>query len=108
LAPTPIHAPPPPIARARGSVPPPRQPMPAPLPSVQVADGQATPHPRDVLDALALAGVFEPPTGATATAAWDRPDKTRSRKLGKILLSIATVLAVGGGIGAFYWTKERR
>ena len=110
----------PPAKRPTSSRPPPRSPPPPPMPlparrrepSVDgdvVVDGSMAPHPRDVLDALALAGVFEPPTGAvTSATAWDRPDKTRSRKRATILVAVATVLLVGGGVGSFYWVRDQR
>ena len=106
--PAPSNRPPP-----QSSRPPP---MPAPArtrePSANgehEADGRMVPLPRDVLDALALAGVFEPPTGgATGATAWDRPDKSRARKRASILVSIASVLLIGAGVGSFYWVRAQR
>jgi hypothetical protein len=78
-------------------------------PKVAVAEfASAPPHPRDVLDALALAGVFEPPSGGAAVASWDRPEPSRARKRATILVGIATVALVGGGIGAFFYVHHQR
>jgi thioredoxin-like negative regulator of GroEL len=78
-------------------------------PKVAVVEfASAPPHPRDVLDALALAGVFEPPSGASAVASWDRPEPSRARKRATILVGIATVALIGGGIGAFFYVHHRR
>jgi tetratricopeptide (TPR) repeat protein len=64
------------------------------------------PHPRDVLDALALAGIFEPPTTAAGALVWDRPEKTRRR--GMIPLIVLTVLFIGGSVGGFFYVKHKR
>jgi Tetratricopeptide repeat len=67
----------------------------------------SVPHPRDVLDALALAGVFEPPAGGAVVAGWDTPAKT-TRRRGIVTLSIAMTLLVGGGIGTFFYVNKVR
>jgi predicted Zn-dependent protease len=71
-------------------------------------DRPVVPHPRDVLDALALSGVFEPPTGRPTTAAtWDRPERGPKRR-GTVTLIVAMVAFVGGGIGTFFFYKDKR
>ncbi len=78
-------------------------------PTVAIAEfASAPPHPRDVLDALALAGVFEPPSGGSAVASWDRPEPSRARKRATILVGVATVALIGGGIGAFFYVHHQR
>lgn len=78
-------------------------------PRAPSGDAHAPPHPRDVLDALALAGVFEPPNAASlAAAAWDRPERGPIRRRAQILTLVATFLLVGGGIGTFFYVQNRR
>ena len=56
---------------APAAAPPPPRAVPALQASAPGPQGPMVPHPRDVLDALALAGVFEPPADrAGAAAAW--------------------------------------
>jgi hypothetical protein len=70
-------------------------------------DKPLAPHPRDVLDALALAGVFEPPTERSAAAAWARPDAGPKRKgAGIIIGGIVTFLAAS--VGVFFFYKHKR
>jgi tetratricopeptide (TPR) repeat protein len=66
------------------------------------------PDPRDVLDALALAGVFEPPQAGPRAASWDRPERTPGRRRGSVFLTIVTVLFVAGGVGLFFFVRDRR
>jgi tetratricopeptide (TPR) repeat protein len=68
-----------------------------------------TPDPRDVLDALALAGIFEPPKAGAAAAAptWDKPT-TITKRRGLVTLSIAMTLFAGAVVGSFYYVKNRR
>jgi len=78
----------------------------APVP--RTSDRPLVPHPRDVLDALALAGVFEPPARRTAqTAAWDRPDRGPKRK-GTFTLVAAMAMFVGASFGIYYFYKDKR
>jgi hypothetical protein len=69
---------------------------PAPTPGV--------PDARDVLDALALAGVFE--ASPTTALKWDRAPKSRRR--GTLPLVAVTLLFVGGAIGGFRYVKTQR
>ena len=86
---------------------------PAPLrraPSYRApADSPMVPHPRDVLDALSLAGVFEPPTdrGAAATAAWAAALQGPKRK-GSVTLVVAMVLFLGASVGVYFFYQHKR
>jgi predicted Zn-dependent protease len=90
--------------------PPPGRPMSPPWSRPQPStDRPVVPHPRDVLDALALSGVFEPPTGRPATgAAWDRPERGPKRRGSTVTLIIAMVAFVGGAIGTYFFYKDKR
>jgi predicted Zn-dependent protease len=71
-------------------------------------DKPLVPHPRDVLDALALAGVFEPPARrASATNAWDRPERGPKRK-GIYTLIAAMAAFIGASVGVYYVYKDKR
>jgi hypothetical protein len=74
-----------------------------PLPS---GEKPAVPHAQDVLDALALAGVFEPPNKGAAPMTWDRADKTKKR--GMIPLIALTILIIGGSIGTYKYISNKR
>lgn len=65
------------------------------------------PDARDVLDALALAGVFEKPGVGDAKINWDRPTEKRRRR-GTLPLLVLTMLFAGGGIGGFFHLKSER
>lgn len=67
------------------------------------------PEPRDVLEALQIAGIFEP-EGSVAPQAynWDRPDKGRRRIASMITLSVAAFALIGGGVGVFQYVKTQR
>ena len=66
------------------------------------------PHPRDVLDALALAGLYEPPVDrAAAAAAWARPDAGPKRKGGPALIA-GMVLFVAASIGVVFFYRHKR
>jgi hypothetical protein len=60
--------------------------------------------PREVLNALALTGVFEPAGGAAV--AWDAPPKTRTRF--SVTLIVLTVLASAGVIGVWLYMRDVR
>ncbi len=65
-------------------------------------------HPRDILDALTLAGVFEPPgAGTSAVFKWDKPVEKIGRR-GSIFLVILTIVFAGGSFGIFYKVREKR
>ena len=80
----------------------PSQPPPPSTPHVA-----GVPNPRDVLDALALAGVFEPPSGVPAILQWDKPN-IKVRRKSSIVLIVLTVLAAGGMIGTFSYVHKKR
>ncbi|HEX4353742.1 MAG TPA: tetratricopeptide repeat protein, partial [Polyangiales bacterium] len=71
------------------------------------AGDKAGPDPRDVLDALALAGVFEPPTGVPALLQWDKPN-IKQRRRTAIALIVMTVVAAGSMIGIFTYVHKKR
>jgi tetratricopeptide (TPR) repeat protein len=65
------------------------------------------PNARDVLDALAIAGIFEPEGRAGGVFRWDRPvEKTRRRS--SIVLAAAMLLLVGAGIGTYKYISDER
>ncbi|HLK37393.1 MAG TPA: tetratricopeptide repeat protein [Polyangiaceae bacterium] len=88
------HPAPMPLA-ARPASPPPR-----------TGGGAVVPHPRDVLDALALAGVYEP-NAKGAGATWDRPGKGPRRK-GAPTLVAAMVLFLAGSVGTYFFYRHKR
>jgi tetratricopeptide (TPR) repeat protein len=63
---------------------------------------------RDVLDALEIAGIFEPlGLGNAPIVAWDSAAK-RPRGKGFITLIVATVLFVGATAGLFVYVRDKR
>jgi predicted negative regulator of RcsB-dependent stress response len=81
-----------------------------PFPSARtrMPEGPLVPHPRDVLDALALSGVFEPPTErAIAAAAWANADRGPKRK-GAPTLIVGMVLFLAGSVGTYVFYKHKR
>jgi hypothetical protein len=70
--------------------------------------GAPVPEPRDVLDALQIAGVYEP-EGAVGPQVftWTKPQGVRRLFSMATLIGLA-VLLVGGGIGTFYWVTAQR
>jgi len=69
------------------------------------AAAPGVPDARDVLDALALAGVFEGSSGGPAVQ-WER--QKRRRRRGTLPLVALTLLFVGGAIGGFRYVKLQR
>jgi tetratricopeptide (TPR) repeat protein len=90
----------------------PASPLPArmtPAPSaVTAADGAPVPYPRDVMDALAFAGLFEPPgLGAAQAAAWDAAGRGPKRRGAPALIAgMVVFLAASTGIYFFYRHKR--
>src|SRR5215472_12616014 len=76
------------------------------LPSV-VVDESGPPKPKDVLRALALAGIFEPPGSVPAAMMWDKPS-FRIKRRGAFTLSFFMVAAVAGGVGTYRYVQQRR
>ncbi len=70
--------------------------------------GGMVPHPRDVMDALALAGMFEPQVGGAArTAAWDQAAKGPKRKGGAALIT-GMVLFLAGSAATYAFYQHKR
>jgi tetratricopeptide (TPR) repeat protein len=66
------------------------------------------PHPRDVLDALALAGLFEPALDrSAATAAWDQGVRGPKRKGGPTLI-VGMVLFLAASVGIYFFYRDKR
>jgi predicted negative regulator of RcsB-dependent stress response len=81
---------------------------PAPSPFRAAADSPMVPHPRDVLDALSLAGVFEPPADrAASTAVWAAADRGPRRKGGPTLI-VGMVLFLAASVGIFFFYRHKR
>jgi len=76
-------------------------------PAPQVG-GAPIPEARDVLDALQIAGVYEP-DGAVAPQAysWAKPERVR-RLFSLITLIGLAIVLVGGGIGAYHYVTDKR
>lgn len=126
-----------PVAPPPHSAPPPRSapaPLPPPAPASSHAAGQGlaplraadfakpgeaayrgptptggVPEPRDVLEALQIAGVYEPdgPVGPQLFD-WDRPDRGKRRIASTVTLVAMAVLFVGGGVGIWHYVKRLR
>ena len=107
-----------PMARKASLPPVPLPPVPHPMPH-PVANGAGAaphpsqdatmvPHPRDVLDALTFAGVYEPSAGGAARpAGWDRPTAGPKRK-GSAALITGMVLFLGGSVGTYFFYQHKR
>ena len=73
----------------------------APLPPM-------VPHPRDVLDAFSLAGIFEAPNERGPIAAgWDRAAKGPRRK-GIPTIIVGMVLFLGASVGTYFYYQHKR
>ncbi len=73
--------------------------------SLGQAPTSAVPHPRDVLDALELSGLYEPQVGGVA--GWDAAAKGPKRKGGPLLIGVM-VLFLGASVGTYFWYRDRR
>lgn len=95
-------------------VPPPPYPVDPPLdpfvaPPPAPRNVGAMPEARDVLEALQIAGIFEP-DGAIATQGvkWDKPEAGR-RRIGSFAVLVGLFVAiVGGGAGAYFYVTDLR
>lgn len=67
----------------------------------------APPKPRELLDALALTGVFERSHDPNAKAEWTKPPRAGSKR-GTWLLAVATVLFVGGAAFTYRYVEQQR
>jgi predicted Zn-dependent protease len=66
------------------------------------------PHPRDVLDALALAGMYEERLDTAASAsAWAKAARGPRRKGGPTLIA-AMVLFLAGSVGTYLFYRQKR
>ena len=72
-----------------------------------VPDGTVVPHPRDVLDALTFAGIYEPSAGGAGPAAWDRPNAGPKRK-GSAALIAGMVVFLAGSVGTYLFYQHKR
>ncbi len=72
------------------------------------ADPTLVPHPRDVLDALTFAGIYEPnAVGGARPAGWDRPGAGPKRK-GSAALITGMVLFLAGSAGTYFFYQHKR
>jgi len=71
------------------------------------ADSTLVPHPRDVLDALTFAGLYEPNQGGARPAAWDRPGAGPKRR-GSAALITGMVLFLAGSAGTYFAYQHKR
>lgn len=70
--------------------------------------GAAIPEARDVLDALQVAGVYEPDSAAGPQAfTWSKPERVRQLFSTVSLIALAVVL-IGGGVGTYYYVTDKR
>jgi tetratricopeptide (TPR) repeat protein len=112
-APLPRTSAPPPKATAplpRTSAPPARSPAPvngAAARAPSTTEG-LVPHPRDVLDALTFAGIFEPHVeGAARPAAWDKPGQGPKRKGSGALIG-GMLLFIAASVGTYVFYQHKR
>lgn len=78
-------------------------------PRPQTADGQPIPEARDVLEALQIAGVFEPDGAVRPDATtWEKAAKPRRRVASFAVLATMALLFVGGASGTFFYVKDKR
>jgi predicted Zn-dependent protease len=109
MAPAPSPPPRDPFGVMHGRPPPvvPPRPMTPPTPPGAGA-APVTTEPRDVLDALEMAGIFEPATmGGAPAALWDTAAK-KPRGGSLVALIVSTVLFVGGVVGTWVYVRDRR
>ncbi len=97
---------PPPL---RGPEPPVNPALLAALQRPTLPNGAQIPEPRDVLDALQIAGIYEP-EGAIGPQVytWQRPTHVVKRLFSTITLVGLALVLVGGGIGTYYYVNARR
>lgn len=86
----------------------PQNPMLAPR-RPSAPDGQRVPEPRDVLEALQIAGVFEPEGAVRPDATtWERAPKGKRRIASFAVLVGMALLFVGGTVGTFMYVRDQR
>jgi hypothetical protein len=108
-------APPPASSRPPGPPPPVPQRPPPPMPAQPLGDAAyrgsqpgRIPEARDVLDALAIAGVFEPEAAQRSPLDWARANAAPPRKKSYAFVVTLIVLLVGAGSGVFFYVRDRR
>ncbi|MFO0643681.1 MAG: hypothetical protein U0183_30925 [Polyangiaceae bacterium] len=108
-------APPPASSRPPGPPPPVPQRPPPPMPAQPLGDAAyrgsqpgRIPEARDVLDALAIAGVFEPEAAQRSPLDWARANAAPPRKKSYAFVITLIVLLVGAGSGVFFYVRDRR
>lgn len=122
--PAPVAQRPPPSQRPPASQPPPvpgRPPGPPgmPGPPAPLRDAESPyrgagagaakiPEARDVLDALAMAGVFEAEASTRAPLDWQKAASGPPRKKSYALLITLLVVLVGSGTGTFFYVRDKR
>lgn len=73
-----------------------------------VVGGAQVPEPRDVLDALQIAGIYEPEGAAGPQVyAWSEPARTKRLMSTMTLVGLAVILVLGG-FGTFYYVRDKR
>ncbi len=92
-------------ARPHASFPSPGPSNGARLTPSQAPRGPMVPYPRDVLDALALSGLFE--IQQASAAGWDRPGAGPKRK-GTALLVTGLVFFLGSIVGTYVFYRHKR
>lgn len=92
-----------------GSAPKSRQALPslAEMPLDPVPSDAAQPKPRELLDALSLAGVYEPNARQGAHYQWAKPQRDTKRR-GSWLLVVVMVLFLGGSFGTYRYVQMQR
>jgi len=97
-----------PFEQATNGAPPSHGPFPPYQVQQRAPGGPMVPHPRDVLDALALSGVFEPPTErSVAAAAWANANLGPKRKGGPTLI-VGMVLFLAASVGIYFFYRHKR
>ncbi len=66
-----------------------------------------TPRANEVLDALAVAGIFDR-EASLLPSTWATPDRAATRKRSFIVLGIASVFLVGGLFGTLHYVRKQR
>jgi hypothetical protein len=70
--------------------------------------GPWVPHPRDVMEALALAGVFELQFGGSPAPSWDRALPAPTGKRGPATIIAGIVFFLAAGVAIFVTYKHKR
>jgi hypothetical protein len=81
---------------------------PAPARAPAGAASPIVPHPRDVLDALELAGVFEPPAGGPVIAATWAPPNAGPKRKGTVTLVVGMSMFLAASVGVYFFYRHKR